>query len=270
VLVTVPSLLIVALVMFVLTPWFRRPLFADALASRSLDRLLDVLIHGGGQLAQPVLLTVALLLVPVLWVGVRLVWLLLEGGVLVAYAQPAAPTWRQFLRASWRWWGPFLLMSGLRILTTVAVIALAIGVGVVLRLLGQAGEIPIAAVALVIVGLLSVWYSTARVVGVVCEERHVFRALAAAAKVLRTRGVQLIGIVVAVLSLRLLLVLGSEALVDALPTSTWAPAILIQQGVQILLVGLSLVQVAAVVNLVETTREHAHHQDLLLPETGIS
>jgi hypothetical protein len=264
-LVTVPAVLIVPLVMDVLTAWFRRPLFVDALASRSLDLLADVLMHGGGELTQPGLLVVALFLVPALWLGVRFVWLFLEGGVLLSYAQRGAPRWRQFLRASWRWWGRFLLIGGVRILLAVAVVALGIGVGVILRLLGQAGEIPIAVVALLTIGVLGVWCRTARVVSVVREERHIFRALAAATSVFRTQGVQLIGIVVVVLALRLLLVLGSEALVDALPISTWALAVLIQQGVQVLLVGLSLVQVAAVVSLVGTAEEPARPQAQDLP-----
>ena len=109
-------------------------------------------------------------------------------------------------------------------------------------------------IAVVVVGALLVvgcwvWFELARVTAVVSDDRHVLRALRTGLKVAGRQFALLAALVLGVLAVRAALGVGADALLSLFSFSWWLPALVIQQVVQILAVGLALARRAGQVEL---------------------
>ena len=231
--------------------WFRLPLFAEALDSRSFDGLIEVLmVRSDGESPGP-WLGIALLLLPIVWAVIRLVGAWLEGGILVTYALQKAPSWRGFVRASARTVGSFLLLATLG----ASAVAVLMGGTVGLALLGRTVWRPLGS-AIAVVGLgvvfgVSAWVRLARASIAVREDGNVLRALRDAGRVVVHRPLAFLALVVGALALRVLLTLLGGALGGWVPLRAWLLTLAVQQLVQIAVVGVGLARRAAEVGLVQ-------------------
>lgn len=248
-LVTIPAFLLAPLLVLPLASWFRLPLLLKALETRSLDLLIEVLMNAPQTAPQGPWLAIALLLVPVAWLAVRAITLLVEGGILAAYARETPLTIRTFARACWRWFGSFLLLALLSVIL-ISTLSLIVGVVTVLaRMLWQPLGIAAMIVGGVLVAAALVWFDLARAAAVVQEDHHVLRALRQAARVAVQRPLTLVGIVSVTLALRIGLAAGSGLIAGKLPFSWWVATLAFQQIAQIAIVGLALARKAGEVGL---------------------
>lgn len=249
-LTAVPAAVLSVLFVLPLGPWFRVPLFLEALDRRSLDDLFEVLLHQPEGQSLGLSLGAALILIPIAWVAQRLIGLWLEGGILATYALPTVPAWRTFAAASSRWFGRFLLLALLNIALS-AVLAggaagLAVLAGMVNRPLGIAAGITGAAVVI----LAGAWVRLARAAIVVHEDGRVLHALGASWRTIAHRPLLFLALVLGVLALRVLLTALGGALGAAVPLRAWLLSLVIQQPIQAALVGVGLARRAADVGLV--------------------
>lgn len=242
VLLTLPALVLAPLITFPFRAWFRYPLLVEALETQSLDLLLELLRLSSVEAPAGQLLGLAVLLILLTWVFVRGLWLWLEGGVLLTYVQAVPPSWREFFYACTRWLGSFLLLSVLGWLA-IGLVGAAFAAA---AFLGNLVWPPLATFTLGVGAVLVVacwlWVDFARVVAVVRDDRHVFRALTGAARVAGRRWLPLFGLMLGLLAVRLVVALASRALSSAMPYSWWLPTLAIQQLMQILAVGVSLIR----------------------------
>ncbi len=117
------------------------------------------------------------------------------GGVLLAYHEAPGPfSWRRFLWACWRWWGPFLLLG---VLSVVMFSLLFLPLLVALAALAGLGTWLVWLVV-VLAGLLLAfwlaWFEVAHVMAVVEGRRNVFWALWRALVMLLRRPLPWIGL----------------------------------------------------------------------------
>jgi hypothetical protein len=249
VLATVPALILALMVMHPLRSWFTVPLMIRALEERSLDYLLEAGEFAGRQVASDPVLALAMLLIPLGWLLVRVLWVFLEGGILTTYAQPAPLSGRGFFSASWRWFGTLLLLNILWLLATGLLGALMLGVGALAGALWlPLGSVIRVAGALGIV-MLWLWFSLARSVTVVRGNRNLLRALAGAARVIRLRPAQIVVLVAVTLALHVLFIWASRVGTVALPYAWWLPGLILQQVAAVLAVGATLARRAGEVQL---------------------
>ncbi|MGC9347222.1 MAG: hypothetical protein ACP5JG_03695 [Anaerolineae bacterium] len=241
-LLTLPAVLLVPLIALPLLPWFRIPLWLEALETRSLDALVEVLAHStvsGGPL-----LLFALLALPLLWLIVRALWLLTEGGVLVTYARSDAPSWREFGRACLRWFGSFLLMSLLGTLISLVLAAPTL----VLTMLSRRAWPPLGIFLGVgggaLVAVVRFWMELGRASAVVRDDRHVIRALRYGGRLLTQRPLSLLGLAMSTGLLRWLVVFGARRVALEIPQPQWLLTLLFQQLVQVVTIWLPLIRKA--------------------------
>ncbi len=246
---TLPALLLAPLVMLPLRSLFRYPILTEALKTGSLDLVLELLNHPPSKSLIPPTLVWVLLLIPLAWLVVRVVWLWTEGGVLVTYARDERITVRRFVQACTSWFGPFVLLGLLSGLAIGLLVGMTTVVAVLATALWRLLTVPVLVVGAVFVVGCWVWFELARVNAVVHGDRHVLRALGRATKVARRQAAPLVVLVLGVLVVRVALAVGSNALLSALSFSWWLPVLVIQQGVQILAVGLALSRRAGQVEL---------------------
>jgi len=253
-LTALPAMATSVLLAFPLGPWFRLPLFLEALDRRSLDDLLEVLLHQPEGPSIGFSFVGAMVLIPLIWLAVHLIGLWLEGGVLATYALLKAPTWRTFAEASSRWFGRFLLLAligiALSVILTGGIAGAALLAGRVNRPLGIAAGIAGAAVVI----LAGAWVRLARAAMVVHEDGRVLHALGEAWRTIAHRPLVFLALVAGVLALRVLLTWLGGALGAVVPMRAWLLSLVIQQPVQMALVGAGLARRAAEVGLVTGTR----------------
>jgi hypothetical protein len=248
----IPALLVALMLLIPLRSWLSQPLVAEALETRSLDFLVDALMSFATEVEGGLLLLAGVALIPLAWIGMRMLWLLLEGGVLVTYARPKRPTAREFLRACVHWFPSFLLISILAVLATGAVIVIA---AVCVALIQTLSLWPSLATAVCGVGMaaivgISVAAELARAAAVVGEDRNVWRAFGAAGRVVTRRAGPLVALILGALLLRGLLFLVQRALSGWIPISWWLLTLLVQQVLQVAITGVGLLRRAVEVALV--------------------
>jgi hypothetical protein len=181
-----------------------------------------------------------------------MIWLLLEGGVLITYAQPQRPTAREFFRACIRWFPSFLLISIAALLATGFVIGIAIAGAVVVRGLSLWSTLGpmILVIGMVLVVGISVAAELARAAAVVGADRNVWRAMRAASRAAVQRFPSLAMLILGTLSLRVMLYLGQRVVSGWIPLSWWLLTLLVQQLFQVLVTYVGLVRRAGEVALV--------------------
>jgi hypothetical protein len=248
-LATIPSVVFAVMFMYPLRPWFRIPLLVRGLETRSLDQLLEAIEFSVGQIVHGLPLVVTMLLIPLGWILVQVVWVFIEGGILATYAEPGTLSWREFIGRSWYWFGSLLLLG-------VIWFAAAVPLGVLTILLGSlAGSLwhPLSMIVLIIgvvsIVVLWIWFSLARSVTVVRDDRNVFHALRSAARVIRQRPVGVLVLVVVTLTLQAVLVWTSRVGTVVLPYAWWLPALILQQMASALAMGLTLARRAGEIGL---------------------
>ena len=252
-----PALLVALMLLIPLRSWLSQPLVAEALETRSLDFLVDALMNLPIEMEDGLLLPAGVVLLPLVWIGMRMLWLLLEGGVLVTYARPKRPTVREFLRACVDWFPSFLLISIVAVLATGAVVGIAAaGLALIQALsLWESLATGLYAVGGVVVVGISVAAELARAAAVVGEDRNVWRAFGAAGGVVVRRFVPLVVLILGTLLLRVLLFLVQRALSGWIPISWWMLTLLVQQLLQVAITGLGLLRRAGEVALAFPTPE---------------
>ena len=134
---TIPAFVLAPLVMLSLRSLFRYPIVVQALKTGSADLLLEWLNHAPTDSATPPALGLTLLLVPLAWLIVRVVWLWTEGGVLTTYVQDGRITARRFARACTSWFGPFLLLDLLGGVIVAVLIGLTAIIALVVNSVGR-------------------------------------------------------------------------------------------------------------------------------------
>ncbi len=247
----IPALLVALTLLIPLRSWLSQPLVTEALETQSLDFLVDALMSLSTEMEGGPLLLAGVALLPLVWIGMRMLWLLLEGGVLITYVQPKRPTARAFLRACVDWFPSFLLISILAVLATGAVVGIAAGSVALMQALslwpslvaGVCGVGVVAAVG------ISVAAELARAAAVVGKDRNVWRAFGAAGRVVARRFGPLIALILGTLLLRVLLFLVQRALSGWIPMSSWHLTLLVQQLLQIAISGVGLLRRAGEVAL---------------------
>ncbi len=249
-LIAAPSAVLSVLIALPLGRLFRLPLFAEALDDRSLDGLIEVVMYRSDGESSGPWLALALLLVPVGWTIVQLAGVWLEGGILTTYALPDAPSRKTFTSASTRWFGRFLLLAFLGL----GIIAILIGGTLGMALLGRALWLPLGS-AIAVIGLVvslgvGAWVRLARAAMTVSEDGHVVRALREAGRVMVRHPLLWLRVVVGALALRALLIWLGGTLSAGVPLRVWLLSLVVQQPVQIALVGVGLVRRAAEVGLI--------------------
>jgi len=252
-----PALLVALMLLIPLRSWLSQPLVAEALETRSLDFLVDALMNLPIEMEDGLLLLAGAVLLPLVWIGMQMLWLLLEGGVLVTYARPKRPTVREFLRACVDWFPSFLLISIVAVLATGAVVGIAAaGLALIQALsLWEPLATGLYAVGGVVVVGISVAAELARAAAVVGEDRNVWRAFGAAGGVVVRRFVPLVVLILGTLLLRVLLFLVQRALSGWIPISWWMLTLLVQQLLQVAITGLGLLRRAGEVALAFPTPE---------------
>jgi hypothetical protein len=245
-----------------LLEWSQVPLFRAALEARSLDLLLDFFTgaladarfgteSGGGS----PLLILGICGMLVLWPLLKLLWVWVEGGTLVTYADPTSPSWPRFFEGGRRYFGPFLLLNSLGLLIVVLVggvsIALSIGLNRLMPGLGWAGVI----VGGLLGAVLATWVEIARAVVVVRDDRHILRALRGAGGVIRTYPLALLALIGAS-GLAYALLFGIyRGLASWIPIPWWLLSFGVQQVYLIARLGVRLARQAGEVGLVRYARE---------------
>jgi len=250
--VLAPALLVALMLLIPLRSWLSQALVVEVLETRSLDYLVDALMDLATEMEGGLLLLAGVALLPLVWIGMRMLWLFLEGGVLITYARPKRPTARTFLRACVDWFPSFLLISILAVLATGAVVgitAACVALVQALSLWPSLGMVVYAVGVVVAVGI-SVAAELARAAAVVGKDRNVRRAFGAAGRVAGRRFVPLVALILGTLLLRVLLFLVQRALSGWIPISWWLLTLLVQQLLQIVITGVGLVRRAGGVSLV--------------------
>jgi hypothetical protein len=258
-----PALVSVPLLALPLLEWSRAPLFRAALEARSLDLLLDFFI---GALADArfsaessggsPLLLLGICGVLVLWPLLKLLWVWVEGGTLVTYADSTLPSWPRFFEGCRRYFGPFLLLNilGLLIVVLFGGVSIALSIGGLSRLvpgLGWGGLI----VGGLLVAVLATGVEVARAVIVVREDRHILRALRGARDVIRTYPLALLALIVAS-GLSYAMLFGVyRGLISWVPIPWWVLSFGVQQVYLIARLGVRLARQAGEVGLVSYARE---------------
>ncbi len=245
----IPSLVLAPLLALPALAWSRHPLFREALDERSLDGLLAFFNPGSGDAGLASTATViALILLPLAWLVVRLLWLLVEGGVLESYAAPVPLTGGEFWRACRRWFWPFL---GLNLLGSVALLLFG-GAALFLYIMGvqivSALQWPLLVLLLPLI-LLATWVEVARAVAVAQDDRHIFRALGGAWRVIFRRLGAVAILVLGSLLLYGLLFLAHTAAIRAIDVSLWALSFAVQQFYVLARMGVRLARQAGEVGV---------------------
>jgi hypothetical protein len=248
----VPALLMALMLLIPLRTWLSQPLVAEALETRSLDFLVDALMSLATEMESGFLLLAGVVLLPLVGIGMRMLWLLLEGGVLVTYARPKRPTAREFLRACVHWFPSFLLISILAVLATGVVVGIAAVCVALIQTLSLWPSLAtgVCGVGVVAVVGISVAAELARAAAVVGEDRNVWRAFGAAGCVVTRRAGPLVALILGTLLLRVLLFLVQRALSGRIPISSWLLTLLVQQVLQVAITGVGLLRRAGEVALV--------------------
>ena len=251
----VPALLVAALLVVPLRGWLSHPLVAEAFETRSLDLLVDALMDlAEGLDGGPVLLA-GLVLTPIVWGGLQLVWLFLEGGVLATYALPDHPTARQFLQACITYTASFLLIGvATSLVTGVVVVAGVAGVAAAGALLPWQwpGIVVGALTALGVIAVHTVAQQT-RAAAVVAGDRNVRTALRCAGRIFRRRFAPLAILTAGTLATRALLAILASTLSGWIPLSWWLLTLLVQQSLQIAVTGVGLVRRAGQVAIASSS-----------------
>ncbi len=246
----IPALPLALLTGLALLPLMRYPALRSALEARSLDLLPDLStldVQGGGVVAVGM---VALLLVLPVAIVVKLIWVWLEGGTLADYATPEKLSWRAFSQAGRRWFGVLFLLNciGVALLIVIGGATLLPALFVYPR--SPALAWGIGAVGLLVAGLWATWVEMARATAVVCDERHLFRALKRAVLIMVWQWRPLLVLVGGSLLLFGILYLLHRWLVHWLPLNWWLPTLVIQQGYTIIRLGVRLARQAGQVGCV--------------------
>ncbi len=253
-LTALPAMAISVLLALPMGAWFRLPLFLDALDRRSLDDLLEVLLHQPEGPSIGFSFVGAMVLIPLIWLAVHLIGLWLEGGILATYALPTAPTWRAFAAASSRWFWRFVLLAPIGIAICAVLAGGAAGVAWLAGMLNASLAIVAGLAGAAVVILAGAWVQLARAAMVVHEDGRIFHALGEAWCTIVHRPLVFLALVVSMLALRVLLTWLGGALGDVVPMRAWLLSLVIQQPVQVALVGAGLARRAAEVGLVTGTR----------------
>jgi hypothetical protein len=241
-LLTLPAVLLVPLIALPLLPWFRVPLWLEGLETRSLDALVEVLTHQTA--AGDPLLLVALLALPLLWLVVRALWLLIEGGVLVTYARPDPPSWRDFGRTCLRWFGSFLLMSLIGVFLTLVLAGPALVLAVLSLRAWRPLSVFFGIAGVVLIAAARFWVELGRATALVRDDRHVIRALRYGGRLLRQRPLPLLGLAMSTGLLRWLVFFGARRVALQIPQPWWLLTLLFQQFVQALTLWFPLIRKA--------------------------
>jgi hypothetical protein len=248
-LATVPALILAVMLVSPLRPWFRVPLLVQGLETRSLDHLLEALEFTAGQITGGPLLALAMLLIPLSWLLVRVLWVYFEGGVLATYAGVTSLSWREFIDASRRWfWSLFLLgviWNIVAVLLSVVTIVIGALAGSLWSPLGTLLWIG-GGLAVVMLWLL---FSMARSAAVVRHDRNVLRALRSAARVIGRRPAKVVILIAVTLAFQGALLWASRAGTTVLPYSWWLPALVLQQLAAVLAMGVTLARRAGEIRL---------------------
>jgi hypothetical protein len=246
-----PAFLIALLLLISLRSWVSQPLVAEMLETRSLDLFADALMNLSGAIEDGPLLWAGIVLIPQIWIGIRLLWLFLEGGVLITYTQPKRPTIREFLCACLHWFPSFLMISISAAFVTVAVVGIASLSVVLVQILSLWMWLRTAVIVVGVAGVagISAAAELVRAAAVVRKDRNVWRALCAAGRVAVHRFVPLVALIIGTLLLRGLFFLVQRALPGWIPLSWWLPTLLVQQSLQIAVTGLGLARRAGEVAL---------------------
>ena len=248
-LATVPALVLAPLIALPLRSWFRLPLLVEALNTRSLDLLIEVLVHPPAGTSLAPWLVLALLLAFLLWAIVGLLVLWTEGGVLASYVGPVRLSWREFAGASTRWFGSLLLLALLGTGLTVVCVGGIAGLAWLAQTVSRPVGIVVSVIGLAAAGVVRVEMQMARACVVVGEDRNVLRALREAWHTMLRRPLPLLALVIGALALRGLLAYGSGALIAHVPLSWWLLSLVIQQPVQMLVVGIGLARRAGEIGI---------------------
>jgi len=246
-----PAFLVALMLLIPLRSWLSQPLVAEVFETRSLDYLVDALMNLPTEMKGGFLLPAGVVLIPLIWISIRMLWLLLEGGVLVTYARRKRPTAVEFLRACVDWFPSFLLISILAVLATGVVVGIAAVCVVVMQALSLWPSLAmgICGVGVAAVVGISVAAELARAAAVVGDDRNVWRAFGAAGRVVARRAGPLAALILGTLLLRGVLFLVQRTLSGWIPLSWWLLTLLIQQLYQIAITGVGLVRRAGEVAL---------------------
>ena len=253
----IPASLVALMLLIPLRSWLSQALVVEVLETQSLDLLVDALVSLPTEMEDGSLLLAGALLTPLIWIGMRVLWLLLEGGVLITYARPERATVGEFLRACVHWFPSFLLISATAVSATGAVVGIAaVGVALIqaLSLWPSLGTV-VSGVGVVAVVGISVAAELARAAAVVGEDRNVWRAFGAVGRVAARRFWPLVALVLGTFLLRVLLFLVQHALSGWIPMSWWHLTLLVQQLLQIAITGVGLLRRAGEVALVFLAQE---------------
>ena len=230
-------------------PLARYPLLRRMLETRALDLLPDLAtLDVENSLTTP-LGMLALLLVPLAWIAIRLLWVTLEGSTLADYAATTRPTWRAFVRAGWHWLGPLLLIN----VTGSALVLVVEALTLLLAALAYAVFPPlgwgVGGLGLLLAGLLATWTEVARATAVVHNERHAFRALRRAARVMLRQAGPLLALAGGGLALYGALYLTHRWAIRRLPIPWWLATLAVQQIYVLARMGVRLARQAAEIGL---------------------
>jgi len=253
-LTAVPAMVLSVLLALPMGAWFRLPLFLEALDRRSLDDLLEVLMHQPEGPSIGLSFVGAAVLIPLTWLALRLAGMWLEGGILTTYALPTASSWRAFATASSRWFWRFVLLALIGIAICAVLAGGGVGVAWLAGMLNVSLGIAAGIASAAGVILVGAWVRLARAAMVVHEDGRIFHALGEARRTIVHRPLVFLALVVSILALRVLLTWLGGALGAVVPMRAWLLSLVIQQPVQMALVGAGLARRAAEVGLVTGLR----------------
>ncbi len=255
-----PAVLLAVLIAGSMLSLFRYPLMAEALRTRSLGDVLEIVQmlgrEGAGAEFAVLGATGALGLALLAWLPVQLAGLWLEGGVLQAYATDQKLDGRAFRAACWRTFGSFLVLSVGQHLAIGLVAGIALASGVALGAI----TIPVILAGSGI-GALMVLGELARIAIVVDNDRHVVRALSRAIRLVRRRFLPLVVVIAASIGLQALLFVAQRAAGRVIPIPWWALSLIVLQIIQILGVGVRLARQAGIVSLAQDVQLHVSPPD---------
>lgn len=253
-----PAVVLAVLIAGSMLPLFRIPLMTEALRTRSLGDLLEIVRSLEDRDSGFVVLgTVGFLLLTVVtWLPVQLAGLWIEGGVLQTYAADRRLDRRAFWSACRRTFKSFLVLGLAQSLAVGVVIGIALALGAALDLLLVLG----------IAAALGTWVlmvlgELVRVIIVIEDDRHLVRALGGALRLIRRRVGSVFLLVAVSVALHLLLFFAQRTGARTMPTSWWALSLLVQQSIQILGAGVRLARQAGMVGLAHTAGIEASSEE---------